>query len=72
MADKSHDCVPAKLGYYWATDTVNDHRHLVKLGEDGNGHIRVFVFRRSRGYNPQEFRDFVGPIREKRRAQAVP
>lgn len=55
---KACDCIPAELGYYFATDRKTGHRYLVQIGRDGNGHVRVFVYRHNRGYDACEFYKF--------------
>jgi hypothetical protein len=54
---------PAVHGYYWATDTVNGLRQVVRVDVDGFGHTRVFTTR-YRVKNLLDFTDWNGPLTE--------
>lgn len=65
------DCVPAALGYYWATHRAWGRRVIVQIAKDGFGHVRAYVHRYgSSSYSPCDFKDYSKAIVERKPAHA--
>jgi len=64
---KSCDCVPTQLGFYWATHRKWGWRKIVEVGMDGRKVVRVFVPRFSASVGIEEFTDYSGPIKERKK-----
>lgn len=64
--------VPEKRGYYFATHVVKGVRLIVLLSRDGNAHLRAYVHKSRRSYDPTEFGDYSERIRDPNKPVAVP
>lgn len=71
VATGTHDCLPVKIGYYWATSRANGLRQIVRIGKDGFGHVRLFRTRGSSSHSLCDFKDFAGPIVERTKRPKV-
>lgn len=65
---KKHQCHPRRPGYYWTTWTKTGCRYVVLVDYNGFKQFRVFVPRWSASRGIEEFEDWSGPIKERKRA----